>query len=182
MSDLVGVVRVHWCETHNEHVRWETATNCAAHPFERCSIVPAFVTRGVVEVCPNCEGTGTDGYDRNGSHAAGEYREYLFTGEMFGLRVHRPRLFELGGWFAMSPPQMARQLEPVAVYGRADGRRLWTREDGSELKAWSSLEEGREALEVPWMQTELEIREAIPPAYTRYLGEQFLSLVREGDG
>lgn len=61
MSDLVGVVRVHWCETHNEHVRWETATNCAAHPFERCSIVPAFVTRGLVEVCPNCEGTGVDG-------------------------------------------------------------------------------------------------------------------------
>ena len=102
----------------------------------------------------------------------------LLTGEMFGLSTSRPRLFELGGWFAMSPPKMRRMPSPVAVYGNADGRRLTTRKDGSEHRAWSSLEEGREALGVPWMETELEIREAIPPAYTRFLGEQFLS-VRE---
>jgi hypothetical protein len=98
----------------------------------------------------------------------------MLTGEMFGLTTSRPRLFELGGWFAMSPPKMRRLADAVAVYGKADGRRLWTREDGSELRAWSSLDEGREALGVPWMQTELEIREAIPPVYTAYLGSQFV--------
>jgi hypothetical protein len=36
------------------------------------------------------------------------------------------------------------------------------------------LDEGRDALEDPWMQTELEVREAIPPAYTKFIGEQFL--------
>jgi DNA (cytosine-5)-methyltransferase 1 len=101
----------------------------------------------------------------------------MLTGEMFGLSTSRPRLFELGGWFAMSPPKMRRQADAVAVYGKADGRRLWTRSDGSELRAWTSIEEGREALGVPWMQTELEIREAIPPAFTRYMGEQFLAQV-----
>lgn len=101
----------------------------------------------------------------------------LLTGEMFGLATSRPRLFELGGWFAMSPPKMRRQKDAVAVYGRADGRHLWSRKDGSELRAWSSIEEGREALGVPWMETELEIREAIPPAYTRFIGEQFLAQV-----
>lgn len=99
----------------------------------------------------------------------------LLVGEMFGLATSRPRLFELGGWFAMSPPKMRRQTDAVAVYGKPDGRRLWTRADGSELRAWSSIEEGREALGVPWMTDELEIREAIPPAYTRFIGEQFIS-------
>jgi DNA (cytosine-5)-methyltransferase 1 len=100
----------------------------------------------------------------------------LLTGAMFGLSVHRPRLFELAGWFAMSPPPARRLETSVAVYGKPDGRKLWTREDGSELRAWSSLEEGREALGVPWMQTELEVREAIPPAYTKFIGEQFLEV------
>jgi hypothetical protein len=101
-------------------------------------------------------------------------RDLVLTGEMFGLKTTRARIFELGGWFAMSPPEQRRQEGSVAVYGKADGRRLWTRVDGSELRAWSSLDEGREALGVPWMQTELEIREAIPPAYCEFIGRQFL--------
>jgi hypothetical protein len=101
------------------------------------------------------------------------------TGEMFGLTVHRPRLFELGGWNTLVPPRPRRQENPVAVYGKPDGRRLWTREDDSELCAWSSVEEGQEALGVPWMTEELEIREAIPPAYTKFIGEQFLAQVKE---
>ncbi len=99
------------------------------------------------------------------------------TGEIFGLSTSRPRLFELGGWFAMSPSPARRQTDAVAVYGKPDGRRLWTRVDGSELRAWSSIEEGREALGVPWMTEELEVREAIPPAYTRFIGEAFLAQV-----
>jgi hypothetical protein len=97
------------------------------------------------------------------------------TGEMFGLGVHRPRLFELAGWFAMSPPKPRRQEEAMAIYGKADGRRLWDRVDGTQLRAWSSIEAGAEAMGVPWMTEELEIREAIPPAYTKFIGEQFLA-------
>src|SRR5690606_26019083 len=96
------------------------------------------------------------------------------TGEMFGLPVHRPRLFELGGWTCLVPPRPRAQTDAVAVYGKPDGRRLRDRKDGSQLRAWSSVEEGREALGVPWMTDELEIREAIPPAYTKFIGEQFL--------
>lgn len=96
------------------------------------------------------------------------------TGEMFGLSVHRPRLFELGGWTCLVPPRPRRQLDPVAVYGKPDGRRLYDRADGSMLRAWT-LEEGREAMEMPWVTEELGIREAVPPAFTRFLGEQFLA-------
>lgn len=95
------------------------------------------------------------------------------TGEMFGLSVHRPRLFELGGWYTVTPPKPQRQSDPVAVYGKPDGRRLTTRKDGTQLRAWT-LETGREAMGMPWVTEELGIREAIPPAYTEYIGRQFL--------
>lgn len=95
------------------------------------------------------------------------------TGEMFGLAVHRPRLFELGGWYTTVPAKPPRQKDPVAVYGKPDGRRLWDRKDGTQLRAWT-LEQGREAMGMPWVTEELGIREAIPPAYTQFLGEQFL--------
>ena len=61
------------------------------------------------------------------------------TGEMFGLRVHRPRLFE-SNIMLLAPPRPPRQKDPVAAYGKNDGRRLWTRKDGSELRC-ASLEE-----------------------------------------
>ena len=66
----------------------------------------------------------------------------------------------------------------MAIYGKPDGRRLWDRVDGTQLRAWSSIEAGAEAMGVPWMTEELEIREAIPPAYTKFIGEQFLAQVR----
>ena len=94
------------------------------------------------------------------------------TGEMFGLRVHRPRLFELGGWTCLVPPRPRRQTDPVAVYGKDDGRRLFTRTDGTELRV-AELETASAAMEIDWMSWD-EIREAIPPAYTRFIGEQFL--------
>jgi DNA (cytosine-5)-methyltransferase 1 len=95
------------------------------------------------------------------------------TGEMFGLRVHRPRLFELGGWTALIPPRPRRQVDPVAVYGKLDGRRLWTRQDGTELRV-ADLETGSAAMGIDWMTWD-ELREAIPPAYTEYLGAQLLA-------
>ncbi len=97
------------------------------------------------------------------------------TGAMFALGVHRPRLFELGRWFTMVPPRPRRQKDPVAVYGRHDRRRLWTRVDGTELRA-ADLPTAQEAMGIDWMDWN-EIREAIPPAYTRFIGEQFLAQV-----
>lgn len=102
----------------------------------------------------------------------------MLTGEMFGLVTSRPRLFELGGWFAMSPPKMRRQEKAMAIYGKPDGRRLTNRKDGTDLHAWTSMEAGAGAMGIDWMTNELEIREAIPPAYTKFIGEQFLAQTR----
>jgi DNA (cytosine-5)-methyltransferase 1 len=95
---------------------------------------------------------------------------------MFGLGVYRPRLFE-SPLLILGPQPPRRQDNPVAVYGKEDGRRLWTRADGSELRV-ANLEEARTAMGIDWMTWE-EIREAIPPAYTEFIGAQLLASLPE---
>ncbi|NIR76741.1 MAG: DNA cytosine methyltransferase [Gammaproteobacteria bacterium] len=100
------------------------------------------------------------------------------TGEMFGLSVHRPRLFECHP-FLMGPAPERRQRDPVAVYGKHhDGRLLWTRKDGTELRAPDNLEEPSEAMGIDWMTWD-ELKESIPPAYTEYIGRQMKPLLEQ---
>ena len=71
------------------------------------------------------------------------------TGEMFGLGVHRPRLFE-SSFMMLAPSRPSRQVDPAAVYGKQDGRRLWTRTDGTELRV-ANLSEASAAMGIEWM-------------------------------
>jgi DNA (cytosine-5)-methyltransferase 1 len=113
----------------------------------------------------------------NVAGAAAELREPTrLTGEMFGLRTHRARLFETN-WLLLSPSQPPRQASPVAVYGKLDGRRLWTRKDGSEHRAPRELATAADAMGIDWMSWD-ELREAIPPAYTEWIGLQLLVALR----
>jgi len=99
-------------------------------------------------------------------------------GGMFELGVHRPRLFEsnvlLFGFTAPATRQ------PIGVYGtKPDGRTTYRyRNNGnykgkSLIRAAKSIEEARAVMGIDWMTWE-EIREAIPPAYTEYIGRQLL--------
>jgi len=94
------------------------------------------------------------------------------SGGMFGLGVERPRLFESNIPLQSLP---FRRADPVVgVYGRShDGRRLWTRADGTELRAARTLAEGRLAMGIGWMEWH-ELTEAIPPAFTEHIGIQLL--------
>lgn len=106
--------------------------------------------------------------------ARGDLREPItLHGGMFGLAVDRPRLFE------SNAPLMAytapRTSNPVGVYGaRPDGRRLWTREDGTEQRAAASIEEAAVAMGIDWMTDFRDIAEAVPPAMTQFIGGQLL--------
>lgn len=94
-------------------------------------------------------------------------------GGMFGLKVSRPRLFETN-WPLYPAPAKA-VVNPVGVYGKApDGRRLFTRSDGSEQRAAASLEEAQQAMGCDWMTDFRDIAEAVPPAYTQWIGAQLL--------
>jgi len=100
----------------------------------------------------------------------------LLNGGMFGLRVDRPRLFESN--VLLLQPDRVQVRDSVGVYGkRPDGRRLWTRADGTEQRAAASVEEAREAMGMPWASWR-GCAEAIPPAYTEHIGNQLMDHLR----
>ena len=94
------------------------------------------------------------------------------SGGMFGLGVHRPRLFESSEPLTAAP--VHKVVNPIGVYGAMDGRRLWTRSDGTHQRAASSLPEARAAMGIDWMEWR-ELAESIPPAYTEHIGRQLVA-------
>jgi DNA (cytosine-5)-methyltransferase 1 len=105
----------------------------------------------------------------------------ILHGGMFGLGVHRPRLFESNVFLLNFTAPATKQ--PLGVYGKPDGRTTYRyRNNGnykgkSLIRAWKSLEEGSTAMGIDWMDI-AELREAIPPAYTEFIGAQLLDHVR----
>jgi DNA (cytosine-5)-methyltransferase 1 len=94
----------------------------------------------------------------------------MLCGSHFGLNVRRHRLFESNMLLLREPGCMHTGSE-LAVYGKLDGRRIWTRADQSEVRAARTLEEAQAAMGIDWMTWD-ELREAIPPDYTTYIGSQ----------
>jgi DNA (cytosine-5)-methyltransferase 1 len=89
-------------------------------------------------------------------------------GSMFGLRIFRHRLFQTS--FAVTAPRGCdHSLMPMNPHN-AGARRRWRviLDPGQAIeRTW------REEMGVGWMNGE-EGREAIPPAYTEYIGKQFM--------
>jgi DNA (cytosine-5)-methyltransferase 1 len=95
-------------------------------------------------------------------------------GGMFDLGVHRPRLF-WSNRLLLEPGRPAQVADPVGVYGKHhDGRRLFTRTDGTEQRAPATLTAAHAAMGIDWM-TWRELAESIPPAYTQFIGQQLLA-------
>lgn len=44
----------------------------------------------------------------------------------------------------------------------------------SLIRAWKSIKEGQRAMGIDWTEDAREIAEAIPPAYTEYIGRQLI--------
>ena len=99
----------------------------------------------------------------------------MLCGSMFGLGVRRHRLFETNV-LLMGAPRCAHTGDEVAIYGKLDGRRIWTRTDGSEVRAARTLEQAQAAMGIDWMGWD-DLREAVPPAYTEWIGRQLIEAV-----
>jgi DNA (cytosine-5)-methyltransferase 1 len=105
----------------------------------------------------------------------------ILHGGLFGLGVHRPRLFESNVYLcSLHGPRTA---FPIGVYGaKPEGRTTYRYRNNGNMKGKSlirtakSIEEAREAMGIDWMDWS-EIKEAIPPAYTEYIGHQLLDAV-----
>jgi DNA (cytosine-5)-methyltransferase 1 len=89
-------------------------------------------------------------------------RGLLLCGTMFGLKLYRHRLFELNT--PVTTPDHPRHLIPASRAGH------WG--PGTVISVagnCSPIAVAREAMGIDWM-TRDELAEAIPPAYTRYIG------------
>jgi hypothetical protein len=101
----------------------------------------------------------------NVPEAADELRpDYRLCGTQFGLQVRRHRIFEVGNWssYELMPPCQCHR-NPRLLPFEHKGERAFA-----------------DAMGCTWM-TNLEARQAIPPAFTRHIGEQLigqLSLAR----
>ncbi|MFE6959915.1 DNA methylase [Streptomyces sp. NPDC057696] len=99
-------------------------------------------------------------------------KDLTLCGEMYGLGVIRHRNFELGGWTAPQPVHVPHR-------GRVRGYRHGKFYDGPYVAAYGngggkpSISELQEALGITWTHIREELTEAIPPAYSEYIGRAF---------
>jgi DNA (cytosine-5)-methyltransferase 1 len=87
-------------------------------------------------------------------------------GSMFGLKVRRHRGFETHPFSVPQQPcRHPRGIRAVGVYG--DHPQRHTR--AGDPRRAINVTEAREAMGIKWMEWK-ELTEAVPPAYTRYIG------------
>lgn len=98
-------------------------------------------------------------------------RDLLLCGLMFDLKVFRHRQFELGGWAATSEPK-----HPSHAGHRVAGWRHGVRRDGDMVAVYGngggkgSVADWQQAMGIDWMHDKKDLTEAIPPAYTEFIG------------
>jgi DNA (cytosine-5)-methyltransferase 1 len=94
----------------------------------------------------------------------------MLCGTMFeGLRVYRHRNFETNPPIYWPPPHGWHEFRPTEV-GRRVAAHGWMTVAGH----FSGTEAGQRAMGIDWM-TRDELRQAIPPAYTEWIGRQLLA-------
>jgi len=98
--------------------------------------------------------------------------DYLLCGSQFGLPIRRHRWFETS-WHALGMVPPCDHSRPVVgVYGHPHGKKgAWPGMLPGSLENWSA------AMGIDWMNAK-EISQAIPPAYTELIGQQWTDLMR----
>ncbi|MFE2476441.1 DNA methylase [Streptomyces sp. NPDC059389] len=101
-------------------------------------------------------------------------KDVTLCGEMFGLGVLRHRNFELGGWSTAKPKHVRHR-------GYVRGWRHGEYRDGPYVAAYgkgggkATVAEMQAAMGIDWTDVHEELTEAIPPAYSEWLGRAFLT-------
>jgi len=94
----------------------------------------------------------------------------VLCGLSFGLRVRRHRLFETN-FFFLVPPDQCKNEDYYVIFGNE----VRERRHGEHAGRKNKINEGRIAMGIEWM-TRKELSEAIPPAYTEYIGKRILEV------
>jgi DNA (cytosine-5)-methyltransferase 1 len=103
-------------------------------------------------------------------------RDLVLCGTQFGLTVltrtgrrelRRHRAFELGSWWTGElPPPCNHRYPSISVAGHGGGSL-------PHQAHWGMLGERRAVMQMDWCERD-ELAEAIPPAYTEWIGKQLL--------
>lgn len=100
-------------------------------------------------------------------------RDLMLCGEMFGLGVIRHRWFELGGWTTAQPVHVAHR-------GRVSGMRHGEWFQGPYFQVYGdgggkgSIADWQRAMGIGWMTRREDLANAVPPAYTEWIGRYLL--------
>lgn len=106
----------------------------------------------------------------------------ILCGSMFGLHVRRHRKFETN--VAMLWPQCRHGVREIrGYYGRNYGPALVSkdaiRRRGRKPLYRGTVAQAHQDMGIDWMEWD-ELREAIPPAYTEWIGRQLMALLPSG--
>lgn len=99
----------------------------------------------------------------------------MLCGWAMGLRhIKRHRLFESNAAL-MSPGCLCPNGDTVSVFGHSgEDRRKETLRRSGRVRVHVPIAEVRELMGVEWMGSRDDVSDAIPPAYTEYIGAQLL--------
>lgn len=93
----------------------------------------------------------------------------MLCGTMFDLLVVRHRIFEIYP-YSIEPPRECNHQRPTVEIGRRPDR---DKHYHMPVGHFSDVEFAREAMDIDWMIGK-ELAQAIPPAYTQYIGEHII--------
>ena len=108
-------------------------------------------------------------------------KDLMLCGTMFGLNIIRHRIFEINGFYV---PQHFHPKHKLPIMKKTRNGTMAKRSQycivagngghGCSFK----FEDWKEAMKIDWM-TKKELTQAIPPAYSRYVGEYLRKYLKE---
>lgn len=94
----------------------------------------------------------------------------MLCGTMFGLNIERHRYFECNPEIVFPPVSCNHKPRPVLITGTSK------RKENGVRVGENTVQECRDASGIFWM-TRSELDEAIPPAYTEWIGKEICKLI-----
>jgi len=100
--------------------------------------------------------------------------DLVLSGAMFGLKVNRDRWFEIEGFVVDQPLALDRRNYPVySICGDTSPKHERRRRVEQGLPQSATREEWQTVMGMPWSRSKANISEAVPPAYSEYIGREF---------
>jgi DNA (cytosine-5)-methyltransferase 1 len=168
-ADAIDYVRAHGQEFDLIHASWPCQAKCSLTKGTNRALADRYT-----DLLPAgraaMEATGRPFVIENPEARA----DVVLCGANLGLGVIRHRRIELGGWTAPQPRHERHN-------GYVRGWRHGVYRDGPYLAAYgagggkATIPEMQAAMGIDWTDVREELTEALPPAYTEWIGRAFLA-------